>query len=68
LRQVERFFLETEGKLPHDWLSERRQKKALNLIRAGCIVKEVAGQLGYSQAANFSRDFKRFHGASPTEI
>jgi AraC-like DNA-binding protein len=68
LRQLERYFMDAKGQSPHHWLNELRQTKALVLIQRGKAVKEVAAQLGYSQAANFSREFKRHHGVSPSEI
>jgi transcriptional regulator GlxA family with amidase domain len=68
LRQLERFFMGKKGESPHHWLNELRQKKALVLMQRGNAVKAVAGQMGYSQAANFSRDFKRYHSVSPSEI
>jgi len=68
LRHLERFFLATKGQLPHQWLNERRQRKAWELMCAGGLVKEVAAQLGYKQAPHFSREFKRYHGTSPANI
>jgi len=67
-RQLQRFFVQTKGQSPHYWLNELRQNKALVFMQRGDSVKEVAGQMGYSQASNFSRDFKRYHGVSPSEI
>ena len=67
-RQLERFFWHTKKQLPHQWLNELRQKQGLILMDGHALVKEVAGQLGYKQAAHFSREFKRFHGVSPTAI
>jgi len=68
LRHLERYFLETRGRSPHAWLHELRQRKARELILGGSLVKETAARLGYSQVANFSRDFKRHHGVSPAVI
>lgn len=68
LREIERFFMDTKGESPHHWLNELRQKKALVLMQRGNQVKKVAGLLGYSQTANFSREFKRYHGVSPSAI
>ena len=68
LRQLERFFLYKTNQSPHQWLNELRQEQALKLMSGSCLAKEVAQQLGYKQAAHFSREFKRFHGFSPIEI
>jgi AraC-like DNA-binding protein len=66
LRQLERFFRQTFGKSPQDWMNELRQEKAKHLMESGCFVKEAAAQLGYKQPAHFSREFKRYHGIPPT--
>ena len=62
VRQLERYFQETKGVLPHQWLKEIRQEKALKLLRSGYLVKEAADVLGYSYPTNLSRDFKQFYG------
>ena len=69
LRHLERFFQETKGTSPHQWLNELRQQEALDLVRTGCLLmKEVAAHLRYKQASHFSREFKRYHGVSPLNI
>ncbi len=68
LRHLERFFNATRSQLPHQYLNECRQRKAWELVCAGGLVKQVAAQLGYKQAAHFSREFKRYHGTSPARI
>ena len=45
---------------------ELRQCDALRLLEEEKAVKEVAFQLGYPFAQHFSRDFKRFHGMTPS--
>ncbi len=68
LRHLERYFIQVKKQSPHEWLNERRQQKALELLNTSCLAKEVAWQLGYKQAGHFSREFKRYHGVSPAEI
>lgn len=53
---------------PNDLIKVTRLKKAAELL-AGKEYKiyEVAGMVGYSLAANFSRDFMKQFGISPTE-
>jgi AraC-like DNA-binding protein len=65
-RQLERFFSESKRKPPHDWLNELRQERGLQLLRQGCSVKEAAISLGFKTVAHFSREFKRWHGFSPS--
>jgi AraC family transcriptional regulator len=65
-RHLERYFLNTKGCSPHDWLEELRLKRAKVLIRKGFGLKEVAAELQYSHPNNFSRAFKRFHGTPPS--
>lgn len=68
-RTLERYFIETKGTAPHDWLNGIRQQRALQFIAASLLtVKEIAGKLAYKQASHFSREFKRYHGVSPAEI
>jgi len=65
-RQLERFFLENVGESPHHWLCQQRQKRAVELLRAGCSVKETALSLGYRTLAHISNEFKRWHGFPPS--
>jgi AraC-like DNA-binding protein len=46
-------------------VDSRRHRAALELLRAGHAVEEIAEQLGYSDAANFTRAFRRWTGKSP---
>lgn len=36
------------------------------LLESGCTVKEIAQQLGYTELSNFSRDFTKLVGVSPS--
>jgi len=67
VRQLERFFSATRSHSPHKWLHTLRMGKALQLLNAGFIVKEVAGQLGYKQVSHFSRDFTKHFGYPPRD-
>jgi len=67
LRQLERFFLATNGATPQSWLDRLRLQKAAALLDGRKSVKEVAYQLGYKQVSHFSRAFKQFHGVPPKE-
>jgi len=49
-------------------LSKRlRHEKACELLRAGIGITQVAYQVGYRDAANFTRAFRREGGVSPSE-
>mgnify|MGYP002141458769 CR=1 FL=1 len=67
-RSLERYFMLARRATPHHWLNELRQRKALGLIGTGLSVKEAAAVLYYKQPSHFSREFKRFHGVSPSRI
>jgi AraC-like DNA-binding protein len=65
-RELQRFLLSRTGKTPHQLLKELRLTRALELLAAGMSVKATANELGYRFASHFSRDFKQFHGRSPS--
>ncbi|PWU09576.1 MAG: AraC family transcriptional regulator [Verrucomicrobia bacterium] len=64
-RHFERLFKAHYGMTPHAWLDECRQTRALALLLAGKPIKDVAGELHYSDAFHFSRAFHQFHGFPP---
>jgi len=66
LRTLQRYFRSRMGKNPKAWLFEQRQKQAAGLLRNGIAIKEVANHLGYAHATQFSREFKKYWGQSPT--
>jgi AraC-like DNA-binding protein len=43
----------------------QRHDRALELLRTAASVEDIAVQLGYSDAANFTRAFRRWTGQSP---
>ena len=65
VRQLERFFRQTTGMSPHQFLAQLRQMRALALLRLRVRVKEAADELGYEHPANLSRAFKAYHGQPP---
>ena len=46
-------------------LDATRRARALELLRTSASVEEVSARLGYSDAANFTRAFRRWTGQSP---
>lgn len=69
-RQMRRCFIQEMGQSPKEWLNQRRQHAARELLLDGKLVKEVAVALGYSgnSVNNFSRDFKKVFGVPPSQI
>ena len=50
-------------------LAEVRMQKALELLQEGSLpVREVATSVGYRQAAQFAKTFRRHHGRPPSSI
>ena len=66
--QLERFFSDTLGQSPFDWMNRLRQLQGMALLNQGWSVKRTAYELGYRQRSHFSREFKRFHGISPSQV
>ena len=61
--------LKAEGATFEEVLDALRRRVALHLVgEQGVSVKEAAWRLGFSDAAAFSRAFKRWTGASPGNL
>ena len=44
-------------------------RRALEMLREGSLpVREVAGRVGYRQAAQFAKTFRRHHGRPPSSF
>lgn len=67
-RHLRRVFEGGLGISPKEWLRQARMVAARQLLRHGSPIKEVAGDLGFSTAKMFSRDFMTFYGVSPTDF
>ena len=65
-RTLERHFIKQIGQNPKVWLAKHRQHLALELRRDALRIKEIAGRLGYAHPNQFSREFKKRWGYSPT--
>jgi len=68
VRQLERYFAQTQRQSPHEWLHEVRMQRAVELLRDKTPVKQVAYMLGYRQPSHFMHDFKRYYGVSPRKF
>lgn len=59
-------FKKTYGKSIKEYLNQKKLEHSLTLLKKGKTLSEIAEELGYSTPYNFSRAFKSFYGASPT--
>lgn len=64
-----RLFRRFQGVSPYQYLLRRKMTLAAELlVDRGCLVKEAAQQLGYTDAFHFARCFKAVHGVPPSAI
>ncbi len=66
LRCLERAFQTEMGTTVRAWLQERRQCRAVELLREGFSVKEVSAELGYSDQSHLWRAFRQRYGRAPS--
>ncbi len=67
-RQLQRAFAEAGRTSFRTRLAQVRMQKALELLREGTMpVRDVATSVGYRQAAQFAKTFRRHHGAAAVE-
>jgi len=68
-RQLQRAFAEAGRTSFRTRLAEVRMQKALELLREGSMpVRDVATSVGYRQAAQFAKTFRRHHGRPPSSV
>ena len=68
-RQLQRAFAEAGQTSFRTHLAEVRMRRALEMLRDGSLpVREVAGRVGYRQAAQFAKTFRRHHGRPPSSF
>ncbi len=66
-RQLQRAFAEAGDTTFRTHLARVRMRKALEMLREGSLpVREVAARVGYRQAAQFAKTFRRHHGRPPS--
>ena len=68
-RQLQRALAEVGNTSFSRELQRARMDRAAELLRAGSLpVQVVAGAVGYRQAAQFAKVFRRHHGTSPSNF
>src|SRR4051812_45315014 len=68
-RQLQRAFAEAGQTSFRTHLAQVRMRCALEMLREGSLpVREVAGRVGYRQAAQFAKTFRRHHGRPPSSF
>jgi transcriptional regulator GlxA family with amidase domain len=66
-RQLQRAYLEVGKTTFREHLAAVRMDRAADLLVTRTLtVREVAHRVGYRQAAQFAKTFRRHHGLSPT--
>src|SRR5438034_11708686 len=66
LRQLERYYNDSLGQTPQEWLNAARLREAKRLLLKGLSVKEDSFKLGFKQASHVSRSFKQRTGRPPS--
>lgn len=65
---LSRAFKSTTGLPPYAWLCRFRLEKAMEWLREGRCVTQVAQSVGFYDQAHFSRVFKQQFGLSPGQV
>jgi AraC-like DNA-binding protein len=63
-----RMFKKATGLSPAQYLLKLRMERALLLLREPLTVSQIAASVGYADPFHFSKQFKKWHGRSPTEL
>ncbi len=67
-RELRRYIQDRFGVSAHNWIAVKRMEMARALLMDGKSVKQISSDLDFKQDSHFSREFRRFHGASPTHF
>jgi AraC family transcriptional regulator of adaptative response / methylphosphotriester-DNA alkyltransferase methyltransferase len=66
-RQLQRAFAEAGDTSFRDELAKVRMRHARDLLAADHLpIRQVAASVGYHQAAQFAKSFRRYHGQPPS--
>ncbi len=63
-----REFRKAVGMAPHAYLIQRRVEQAKHLLLKGRSLRTVAIEIGYTDQAHLSREFRRFYGTPPGAV
>jgi two-component system, response regulator YesN len=64
-----RLFRKLANKSVIDYINEVRIEKAKELLlKTGCPINEIVGQIGYTNCQYFYKVFKKLHGVTPNEF
>jgi AraC family transcriptional regulator, regulatory protein of adaptative response / methylphosphotriester-DNA alkyltransferase methyltransferase len=66
-RTLERHFEQNLLETPAQWIQRLCLEEAAHLLRQGLVAKEICGRLGFTSESNFSHQFRRYFGSTPTE-
>lgn len=66
-RHFRNMFIQVTGKSPKAYLQDVRLNKSAHLLGTEMNIQEISEELGYYSQYQFSRDFKKFFGMSPTD-
>lgn len=66
-RQLQRLFSERFSCSPQAWLNQQRLLVARDMLGSADSIKEVAYSLGFRRTSQFSRDFRRMFGLTPSQ-
>jgi|GEM_PF-1880714 len=67
-RTLQNLFKVHHGVPVSEFIRERRMQRASDMLRQGLSVSGVSEQIGYSTLANFSRDYRRRFGRTPSSV
>jgi AraC-like DNA-binding protein len=67
-RQLQRETQQHFGLRPLHWMKRQRLTAAGSLLKKRRSIKTVSDQLGFKRLSHFSREFKLFHGLTPTQF
>ena len=67
--RLQHLFRRTTGRTMKQELKKIRLQQGLRLLKLRQLsVKQVCFRIGYCCSQDFSRDFKRYHGHSPSQV
>jgi AraC-like DNA-binding protein len=65
-RNLQRIFAAALRRCPQEWLNQQRMLAAKQLLVTGHGIKATAYQLGFGHPSQFTRDFRRHFGTTPS--